>query len=85
MSMGCGPEDRGGGGEGIAASGRQAKEQQLLPYDREGPVVSYRWTGWVREKNRLEFKVAGKSPIILEEFIEEYTPIHKGESEDVNM
>ena len=32
----------------------------------------------------LKFKTAGKSPTILEEFIE-YTPINKGKPEDVNM
>ena len=34
--------------------------------------------------NRLKFKTAGKSLIILEEFIEN-TPINKGKPEDVNM
>ena len=36
--------------------------------------------------NRLKFiKTAGEFLIIFEEFMEEYTPILKGELEDVNM
>jgi len=36
------------------------------------------------KNNQLKFKTAGKSPIVLEEFIK-YTPFHKGTPEDVNM
>jgi hypothetical protein len=35
--------------------------------------------------NWLKFKIAGKLPLILEEFIEEYTHFNKGKPEDVNM
>ena len=35
--------------------------------------------------NQLKFKIAGESPIILEEFIEYYTQFNKGKPEDVNM
>ena len=35
--------------------------------------------------NRLKFKTAGKLPIILEEFIEEYNQFSKGKPNDVNM
>ena len=37
------------------------------------------------ENKRLKFKTAGKSPNILEEFLEEYTQFHKGKPEDVNI
>jgi hypothetical protein len=35
--------------------------------------------------NQFKFKTAEKLPIILEEFIEEYTQFNKGKPKDVNI
>ena len=45
----------------------------LITHDRGEPAVSYRWTGWVWEITGWKFKTSGKSPVVLEEFME-YTP-----------
>ena len=47
-----------------------------LPANEQGePTASYKWTGLVRQMNRLKkLKTARRLPTILDEFIE-YTPI----------
>ena len=43
---------------------------------RTEPAVSYIWNHRLRlRNNQLKFKTAGNKPIILEEFIVEYTPV----------
>ena len=37
---------------------------------QEEPAVSYRWTGWVWENNRLKLETSGGLPITLEEYME---------------
>ena len=49
---------------------------KLTTYDRGELTVSYKM-------NRLKFKIAGKLPIILEEF-RKYTQFNKGKAKDVN-
>jgi len=49
-----------------------------LSYDRGEAAVSYitdEPVEFEKKPNRLKFKTAGKLLIILEEFVEEYTPI----------
>ena len=53
---------------------RREPDGTTTTYGWGEPAVSYKRTGWVWENNRLKFKMAGKLPIIKEEFIE-YTPI----------
>ena len=51
-------------------------------YDRGKPAVrEIKEIGWETLNNGLKLKIAGKLPIILEEFVE----YNKGESEDLNL
>ena len=58
-----------------------ARSGRAWRYDRGEPAVRYRWTGWEILNNWLKFKIAGKLPIILEEFVE----YSEGVSEDLNL
>ena len=55
--------------------GSLAAYHRLSFYDRGEPVASYQMNRLSLRNNRLNFKTAGKLPIVLEEFIEYYTPI----------
>ena len=51
---------------------------QGIQYNSKVTYASLQWsgrTGSLLQMNQLKFKIVGKLPIILEEFIEEYTPI----------